>query len=291
MKICPNCKKEYDNEFKFCTQCGTVLEDEQADDITEFIPEEKSAAKEKKAEQPRREKKFCTKCGAQLNPGARFCTRCGQVAEENEPPVQQNGVDPYIVRTEEGIENVKKNKHKIVGIVCIAAAAAVVATAGLGVNSMINGYKQPIRQLEKFVNKPNLKNLTKMIPDVLIDVAKDNGASTIGLELLTNSSMLNDYVEDYFVEGLEENFGKNYKFTIEIENKKKVDTDDVKDDYEELFGKDATDDLKISKAYDLDVTLKIDSDEVDEEDSEEETEIRVVKMKGHWTLDWTTFDF
>lgn len=291
MKICPNCKKEYDDEFNFCTQCGTILEEEEANDITEFIPEASAVPEEKMAEQQQEErKKFCTKCGAPLNPEARYCTRCGQAAGDSDISVLQDRSSSHISQVEEDCLGEKK-KHRIVGIACVAVAIVAAIAIGIGMSSMINGYKQPIKQLENFINKPNLKNMMSIFPDVLIDVAKDNGANTMGLEILTDSSVLNDYVEEYLVDSIEESFGEDYKFSIEINDKRGVDLNEVKADYEEILGEDATDILEISKAYDLDITMKIDSDKIDEEDSQEDGEIRVVKMKGHWTLDWTTFNF
>ena len=44
---------------------------------------------------------FCTKCGKQLNDGAKFCTSCGNVISDAQPAVQpaQKTASPYAVNS------------------------------------------------------------------------------------------------------------------------------------------------------------------------------------------------
>lgn len=68
---CPKCNAELRPGARFCTKCGTKIE-----------------------EQP-----VCTKCGAPLKPGAKFCTKCGTKVQtapvvENEPKAPQPQTAP-----------------------------------------------------------------------------------------------------------------------------------------------------------------------------------------------------
>ena len=68
---CPKCNNELSDNIKFCTRCGTKIDNNPG------------------------KATFCSKCGAQLKAGAKFCSKCGndrsaQLAQntQNMPPMQ-----------------------------------------------------------------------------------------------------------------------------------------------------------------------------------------------------------
>lgn len=59
---CPKCNAELSDKSKFCTHCGTKIEN----NLPKAV--------------------FCSKCGAQLKDGAKFCSKCGN--SQNAQPAQ-----------------------------------------------------------------------------------------------------------------------------------------------------------------------------------------------------------
>lgn len=92
MKICPNCKKEYDDNFAFCVDCGIPLEDvkiliEEPQDETPTV-------------------KYCMRCGKQLNTNAAFCSACGAPANST------NSVSAKpVINVNDYINKIKTNKN------------------------------------------------------------------------------------------------------------------------------------------------------------------------------------
>lgn len=82
MKICPNCKKEYDDSMIFCVECGSQLVDYQpvAED-----PQQTFAETQLLVDEPR----FCLNCGNQLDDNAVFCTACGTKIVDMQPVVEE----------------------------------------------------------------------------------------------------------------------------------------------------------------------------------------------------------
>ena len=90
-KICPYCKTEIKEgeAVKVCPSCGIAHHEscwEENRGCTTF------GCSEQNSVQPKEEKAFCAKCGAELPTGAVFCANCGTPAAGSEPnvPQQQN---------------------------------------------------------------------------------------------------------------------------------------------------------------------------------------------------------
>lgn len=64
MKNCPNCGKEYEENAKFCTYCGTKIENEKASDS--FV-----------------KTRFCSNCGSKVNENDNNCSMCGSNLNNN----------------------------------------------------------------------------------------------------------------------------------------------------------------------------------------------------------------
>lgn len=61
--VCPKCGKEMGEDARFCSQCGTMLQ-EPKPQPTKEIPQIR----------------LCQNCGSPLGPGVRFCGKCGTAA-------------------------------------------------------------------------------------------------------------------------------------------------------------------------------------------------------------------
>ena len=57
--ICPKCVKKMESDAKFCSECGTKLDN--AQNLVQKTPVQK----------------ICPSCGHTVKPGAKFCGKCG----------------------------------------------------------------------------------------------------------------------------------------------------------------------------------------------------------------------
>ncbi len=95
MKICPNCKKEYDDRMAFCAGCGSRLVDMQP------TPQQ--------PQQPVQTVSFCMHCGNKMNSNSAFCAACGTpVNAVNMQSVNSTTVKPSI-NVNEYIDKIKNN--------------------------------------------------------------------------------------------------------------------------------------------------------------------------------------
>ena len=78
---CTQCKKEYSEMTKFCSECGGKVEDASA-------KKEKAPAK-KRTKQSNSPVYICTQCQKEYNKATKFCSECGGKVEEvnSAPPV------------------------------------------------------------------------------------------------------------------------------------------------------------------------------------------------------------
>lgn len=65
--VCPNCGEPVEDDFDFCTNCGTRVRDAEPD----VLPEEDN-------------QRVCRTCGAKLSDGMIFCEECGTRVSESE---------------------------------------------------------------------------------------------------------------------------------------------------------------------------------------------------------------
>ena len=200
---------------------------------------------------------FCKFCGKEIPEGS-VCDCPGAQAEntpaENSPAEGAPAAKP-------------SNTANII----IIAGLVIVLLVILGIVSAIagGGYKKPVKNFEKALNKCDGELIAEaMLTDDMID------------ELDDDIDELDDMLE-MLVEFAEDEYGKNVKFSIDINDKEKLDKDeleDIADEYEDQFDEK----VKISKGYELDVTIKVKGkDGKDEEDSS----LYVIKIKGEgWKL-------
>ena len=83
MKICKNCKKTFNDEAVFCTECGEKLVEHckcprcgaETDPKSHFCSQCGYDLKEGNK---------CPKCGIELKPGSKFCPACGEQLKKNQ---------------------------------------------------------------------------------------------------------------------------------------------------------------------------------------------------------------
>jgi predicted amidophosphoribosyltransferase len=101
--ICPHCSANIPNNVKFCTECGSSIENSSSaspsnqqprtvdNDPVESIKESgKDFMNEisslfNKAGNNQRRSNYCPHCSAQIPNNVKFCTECGSPIEYNEP--------------------------------------------------------------------------------------------------------------------------------------------------------------------------------------------------------------
>lgn len=94
MKICPNCKKEYDDRMAFCAGCGSRLVDMQP------TPQQ--------PQQPVQTVSFCMHCGNKMNSNSAFCAVCGTPTKMANNPV--NNMSGQNVAVNDYIDRIKNNE-------------------------------------------------------------------------------------------------------------------------------------------------------------------------------------
>ena len=173
--------------------------------------------------------------------------------------------------------NKKKNKFIATGV----AVVAIVAVA-VGVSNIAGaGYKKPVRDYIKAMNKCDTKKLLSvtMPESKLKEIKKNVKDSVIDWDSLLDKM---DGVLEEGMEELEDEYGKNVRYSIKITDKEKVkgdDLDELQEEYEDIY------DAEIKKAYllEAEVTIKGKKDE-----ESNDTSFYVVKVKGD---DWKMYSF
>lgn len=149
-------------------------------------------------------------------------------------------------------------------------------------SSLGGGYKKPIKDLVDSLNKgDSAKMFSAVIPDNKIkEMKKELKDSKFDWDDLMDE--IDDGLENV-MEDLEDEYGKNVKFSVKFLDKKKVKGDDL-DEIEEMY--DDEFDAEITKAYKVktEITIKGKKDK-----DSEKSWLYVAKVKGD---DWkvTTYN-
>lgn len=200
---------------------------------------------------------FCSNCGKELPDGA-VCD-CQNTASSGEVSVSTNSSN-------------SKTGFIAIGIALVAIVLIVVLIA----SSFGGGYKQPINDIVKAFNKcDSSKMISAIVPKKKIkELKKDMKDSKYDWGDLTDT--MDEGLEE-MMEELEDEYGKNVKFSVKFVDKKKVsgdEFDEIEEDYDDSF------DVKISKAYKVKVKMTIKGKKDEDSNS---SWVYVVKVKGD---DW-----
>lgn len=258
--------------------------------------------------------KFCGSCGKQIPDDAKACPYCGAFQEFGA------AVEPA------------KKPFPVKKLLIALAALVLVAAVAFAAVKLIGGagWEKPLDTL------CDIANDKKVSEDVLKDAARCV-AGTVGKKdvdafideacaLKANDEKLISFLKDRVdeeLEKLEDYYGKNVKFSYEIEDKEKLDADDLEDyqDFYQMIGDKGTDLAKTAdrmtgevedytdgdvkekdvkslldhvKAFakdlkDVKVTAGYEVDltlKVEGKDDEEEVDVTVsvIKLNGRWVL-------
>lgn len=140
-----------------------------------------------------------------------------------------------------------------------AAIAALVAIILLFTTLFGNSYKTPIKDIEKLLNTQSLDKIIDRAPTLLNGFGESEVKKA--LKILKKSDAYKDNIEDAeemfdeAIENIKDEIGKNYKVKIKIDDKEKIDKDDLKD-YKDM--------LKEYASEALDMVKEIDDDMIEE---------------------------
>jgi transposase len=212
--------------------------------------------------------KICNNCGNILEDDAVFCGNCGTmytaapVEAPVEAPVQEEAPAP-------------KKKFNLMTLIIAAAGALTLLILMIALLAS-GGKKSAVKNYEKVMNG-KVNALTKMAPKDYWKYLEDEEDVDIDELKEEFEEMLEGQQERW-----EDEYGKNVKIKIKMEDSKKMKKKDLKnlaealaDRYEFISKKD------VKKAFEVDLEMTIKGRD-DEDDSE--MEAAVVKIGGKWYL-------
>ncbi|MBQ8786677.1 MAG: hypothetical protein IJZ61_03480 [Oscillospiraceae bacterium] len=212
---------------------------------------------------------FCQFCGKEVAEGE----ACG-CASEREVMESEKVAE---AKTSEAAESKPVNSKAVIIAAAIAAAAIFITLIVLLIVSIgSGGYKKPVEQLVKAVNKGSGEILVEATcTDKMLryfDKEED-------MEYEDVCDEFDDMIDD-FVDELEDEYGDNIKLSVKFEDKYELDEDEIEeieDQYKRMGYR-----TKIDKAYELECTFTIKGEDDDDED---DADIIVIKVKGEgWKL-------
>ena len=174
---------------------------------------------------------FCDNCGTKLEDGAKFCDNCGNPVSAESAPAAAPAAAPAYTPAPEAAPAPgytpapkKSGNGKLIGIICGAAGAAVLAVV-LVLVLVLGGGGGPEGVVEKYIdamNEGDVDAFMECLPEFLVDVLEDEG-----------------YTEDYFEEMMDSI--EDEVEIIEIEVKKEGDDLDDIGQYASLMSEDDED--------------------------------------------------
>lgn len=254
--------------------------------------------------------------------------------EEAAPAAQNKNITDVLAdiadKGKELIENPKPLLDKIKAVpkkiwIAIGGGIAALIVVAIVLSLLGNTYKTPIKAAEKLLNSKSVSQAINRAPALLNGFGEDEAKTLIAIAKKTD--MYKDNIEDIedgfesVIEMLEENVGKNYKISLKVTDKEKLEKDDLKafrdqlrmigkmgnqledmdkDDIEDMSDElgiskanvkkaiktaesfcDDCKDAKVQKGYELTIEVKLTGKELDEP-VELEINFDVFKVDGRW---------
>ena len=225
--------------------------------------------------------KFCNYCGTQLEDSATFCANCGAAVESQttqKKAATSNTTAPQSTTSKVQLEAplksnnfIAQNKNKLIGI---GIAAIVVIIVFSLASSIISGwgYKGPIKNYYKAINKESGKTYLKAIPEFMAeyeDIDEDDAEEKM-------EKLLDSYGDIV---------GKDPKISYEILTKTEL-SEKALELQEKLINKkyedELDDEVEVSAGYEvlLKLTIKGSRDK-----RESYSIVTVYEIDGDWYLD------
>ncbi len=204
--------------------------------------------------------KFCENCGAEMDDNQVVCPNCGNGAEAEKATVVEETVEEVKETTTSKTSTAKSDNIKKIGIIAGIAVVAVAIIVFI-VSLISGGYKNPIKNMVKGMNKADADIYLKAYPDFLkMDKTIDD-----------------DYLKEQKKDD-EKTYGDNVKYTVKFLKKEKIEKKDleyvvdyVKEKYDEK--------VKISKGF----KVKVEQRTKGKEDYDYgTTDMYVYKIDGKW---------
>lgn len=176
--------------------------------------------------------KFCGNCGNSVPDDARACPYCGSMLESAPAPAKA-GVGGFI----------EKYKKLLIGVAGAVLALVLIIVL---INALGGGWKAPIKDVINEMNSDEV-DMENEIVNMYGGLGKKELKKIY--KIVSSSKNFKDYEdesEDSFkdrAEDLEDEYGKNWKYSFEIDDKDDLDKDDLKDVKDEFkaTGKDLID--------------------------------------------------
>ncbi len=208
--------------------------------------------------------KFCQNCGTEIDDNQTVCPNCGAGAEDTNATVEQTTTetanDPINSNPTPSAKPVSpKNIAILAGII-----AAIVVVIAIISSIFGSGWKKPIKNYVKGMEKANSEMYLSAFPEFYADQVED---------IYTDESL------EKALENYEEEYGSKIKMSYKITNKEKIKKDDLQKVQKYIKSKYDTE-VKVSKGYKVRAKLTIKGTE--DEDTDTDT-IYVYKIDGKWS--------
>ena len=225
--------------------------------------------------------KFCNYCGTQLDDSATFCANCGAQIEAGSnaakatkasapqsTPTHTSNVQLDAPAKGDGF--IAQNKNKLIGAGIAVVAVILIFSI---VSSIISGwgYKGPIKNYYKAVNKESGKTYMKTKPEFICE-AEDK-----------DEDDYDDLMEEE-LESIGDIVGKNPKIEYEILEKTEIPEkrlENLTDSYNEIYEDELDDECEITDGYE--VLLKV-TCKGSREKKESYDVVTVLKIDGDWYI-------
>ena len=215
--------------------------------------------------------KFCNNCGSVMEDDAVFCTNCGA---QDVPVYQDNPVEQPTGSPIAFFQNVMEDSKKKM-IVLIAAGAALVVALLVLILAFSSSPKKAMKNLEKVMNG-NASKISSLAPGAYWNYLKEE-------EDITKADVKDEFKDSYedMKEYLEDEYGKNAKYSMKIADKDKLSKKKLEALAESIEENYEIDEKKVKAAYELEVEVSLKGRE---DDSEYDSTMYAVKIGGKWYI-------
>ena len=198
--------------------------------------------------------KNCPKCGVQLPDDAVFCNNCGNNLSA-EPQQAAPAAEPVAAPVNNATLDsaVEKNKNTKIGMIAIIGGAAVVVILLLWllISSLGGGYKSPINDLVKALNKEST-NYEDFVNAAAPDFVATACFDLVDLIRDVDADVIEDFEED-IADSLEDgyddwadDYGDNWRISVDFRDEEELDEDEleeIQELYEDFY--DSLDDMDL----------------------------------------------
>lgn len=206
--------------------------------------------------------KFCENCGAEMDDNQVVCPSCGNGAEAKVEETVASATETTTTTTSTTSSSANKDNLKKYGIIG-GIALAVIVILSIIISIVTSGWKKPIDNYFKGMEKANLKTYQKAYPDFYND----------------KMDLDEDDMDD-MKDSLEDKYGEKIKISYKITKSEKIKKDDLKK-VQEYIKKVYDEDVKVSAGKEVKVKATIKGKKDDDTDT---SKMYVYKIDGKWKL-------